>query len=129
MRDKVTKNREFVQVSRRKHACDSAKTHACLGEDKVVFRPRYGGEVSFFFDKVSFFSGEVCVIFGEVCVRFGEGRVRFDEGRVRFDEGALIYRKVSFNFRESCFRYHESTLILVRYRSVLKRLELQKKQP
>ena len=88
LRDKVTKNREFVQVSRRKHACDSAKTHACLGEDKVVFRPRYGGEVSFFFDKVSFFSGEVCVIFGEVRIIFNKVRVRFCKVCVRLRKGA-----------------------------------------
>ena len=51
-----------------------------------MFRPRYGGEVSFFFDKGRLKFGEVCVRFDEVCVRFGEVRVCFGEVRVCFCE-------------------------------------------
>ena len=81
-------------MSRRKHACDSAKTYSCLGEDKVVFRRRHGEEVCFKFDKDCVKFHEIYVRLGKGCVRFHKGCVRFREVCVRFREVRIIINKV-----------------------------------
>ena len=76
-----------MQVSRRKHACDSAKTHSCLGEDKVVFRRRHGGKVCL---KIH----EVHLIFHEACVKFRKGCVRFYKDCVRLSHVRILFNMV-----------------------------------